>query len=194
MDPWNEARRLGECVQALYPYGELPGLPLTSLKLQKLCFYAAGVSWSNGVGEEFGSITFEAWKHGPVLRALHRATLPKVTPSEHLGPATLACVKDAVDVYGLISAWGLREQSHLEAPWKEAHANDVPGKPATLPKARIVEHFREKFGTRATFPEYFANRGVFTLDGLHYDPTFDGFPALATFVREAFRDALPPVR
>ncbi len=185
---------LGATVRALYPYGAVPGFALTPLKLHKLCFYAAGVAWAHGEGHELHGVAFEAWKHGPVLRAIYSATLPEICAEAALSPATLAHARDAVGVYGLLSAWGLREQSHLEAPWIEAHSRDVPGAtPVRIPNERIAAHFRAKFAEGVTFPEHLTDRGIFTLDGLHFDPRFPSFADLAAYLREAFSADAAPV-
>ncbi|HQY65262.1 MAG: DUF4065 domain-containing protein [Myxococcales bacterium] len=185
---------LGATVRALYPYGTLPGFALTPLKLHKLCFYAAGVAWAHGEGGELRGVTFEAWKHGPVLRAIYSGTLPDVCAEDALSPETRAHARDAVQVYGLLSAWGLREQSHLEAPWIEAHSRDVPGAPPVrIPNDGIEAHFRAKFAEGVTFPEHLTDRGIFTLDGLHFDPRFQSFAELAAYLREALAADAAPV-
>ncbi len=175
---------LAAAVHANYRYGAIPSLALTPLKSQKLYFFAAGVAWAYGVGQEFEAVEFEAWKHGPVVRSLYPSPTFESGLEAKLGPSTLACIRDALDVYGLISAWGLREQSHLEAPWVNAHALDKPSAPAVkIPNETIRDHFRAKFAAGVTFPEHLADRGIFTLDGLHFAPKFPHFGELASYIR-----------
>ncbi len=190
----SEATRLAEWIVFHYPY-RAPGLELTQLKLQKLCFYAAGVAWATGAGNEFGGIEFEAWKHGPVLREVYAKyhqekgpiAAPSVAPAA-FGEQTQTALHDAVAVYGLLSAWGLREQSHLEAPWVQANAKEANGPtnpPPAITRGEIENHFRRKWADGVACPEFLADRGIFTIEGLAYRSTFESFASLAAHVRSS---------
>jgi uncharacterized phage-associated protein len=171
---------------------------LTHLKLQKLCFFAAGVAWAHDAGECLRDIRFEAWKHGPVVRDLysfigkhsgHIATT--VFPAvPNFDDNTERALTAAVDVYGSLQPWALREQSHLEAPWRDAHARDsVQAAPVAINNAAIEAHFRAKFCSGVTYPEYLVDVGVSKLDGLPFAPRFNDFFALAESVRKASASA-----
>lgn len=186
LEQTDDETRLASWIRARYPYARLE--PLTALKLQKLCFYAAGAAWALGCGDDLGLLSFRAWKHGPVLVSVweaHRASgaTPLTSISgRHARYSTLTeqSLTDALDVYGVLSAWRLREQSHLETPWQETTQG------AVIPHARIRHHFAEKFATgNVRFPEYLLDVGQFALDGIAVRCTFDTLSALAAEVRRS---------
>lgn len=167
-------------------YSALGRSGLTQLKLQKLCFYAAGVAWGHGAGAELSELAFEAWRHGPVLREIYypAGAVPTARDVEPFSVETEGHVADAVTVYGLISPWGLREQSHLEQPWIDANALDRPGCPGKFGHIEASAHFRTKFADGAVcLPEHMVDSGVFAVDGLRFAPVFPTFHALADYVR-----------
>lgn len=179
------ATRLAEWIVFHYPY-RAAGLELTHPKLQRLCFYAAGVAWATGAGNEFGDIEFEAWKHGPVLREVYATyhhekgaiAAPSIAPAA-FDEQTEQALHDAVAVYGLLSAWGLREQSRREAPWIRANAKEAPA----ITRGEMENHFRRKWADGVVCPELLVDRGIFTIDGLGYRDTFESFASLAAHVR-----------
>jgi uncharacterized phage-associated protein len=134
------------------------------LKLQKLAFYCYGivVALNPGSRAELGEITFHAWKHGPVNVDLYyrfrtEGLVAKSYPSYSL--AVTSGLKDVLAVYGKLSAWELREQSHLEAPWRETSQS------AVIENAHILEHFRNKFANGAVrAPEYVSGEWSLALD------------------------------
>jgi uncharacterized phage-associated protein len=120
---------------------------ITHLKLQKLTFYTYGAILAERLDPEVGQIEFEAWKHGPVSRAVNERykwhgaePLPVPRLSSEYGNAVERCIGDVLAVYGKLSAWQLREQSHLEDPWKEAWSSDD--------KVICVEGLRRYFSTK----------------------------------------------
>jgi hypothetical protein len=85
-----------------------------------------------------------------------------------------------------LQPWALREQSHLEAPWREAKLQDSDvGAPRAIANAAIAKHFQAKLRSGVTYPEYLVDAGVFKLDGLPFAPRFPDFFALAANVRNA---------
>lgn len=180
-----QATRLAEWIVFHYPY-RAAGLELTHPKLQRLCFYAAGVAWATGAGNELGDIEFDAWGHGPVLREVYARyhhekgaiAAPSVAPAT-LGEQTVRALHDAVAVYGLLSAWGLREQARREAPWIRANADGA----RAITRGEIEPHFRRKWADGVACPEFLVDRGIFTIEGLGYRATFDSFASLAAHVR-----------
>jgi uncharacterized phage-associated protein len=166
------------------------GIPYTQLKLQKLCFYAYGVAASANAEGELGAIEFEAWKHGPVLRPLWEALNPfkaEPIPPGSVGvavptysDATTEHLSDAIDVYGRLDAWALREESHLEKPWRDLENN----LPSVISSNEIRKHFLAKFEHgKVEPPQNFGLAGNFELDGIPSKFRFKTFGELASFVR-----------
>jgi uncharacterized phage-associated protein len=100
---------------------------MTSMKLQKLCYYSHAwhLVWDE---EPLFSERIEAWANGPVVRDLYRAHRGRfsVGPSDVTGdPDQLtASQRESVDVvlqhYGPHSAHDLSELTHRERPWADA--------------------------------------------------------------------------
>lgn len=140
------------------------------LRLQKLVFYAYGAAIGHGLDHEIGHIRFLAYKHGPVnsdVFGQHRgsgsAILPK--PSSDLVPiyslALERVLADAITVYGCLSSWQLREESHLEAPWIRTRQS------CEIDQALLRNHFEEKFRVgRVTMPRHLLRSSSFEVDGL----------------------------
>jgi uncharacterized phage-associated protein len=160
----------------------------THLALQKLCFYGYGIARALDA-TDLGLVTFEAWKHGPVCpevwfeykdRGREPIRLPPTAPIVRYDEATEDILRDVVCVYGELSAWELREQSHLETPWLN-HQQRQSG----IPDAEIVEHFRAKFGRpgEVMAPEYLFGTNSFALDGLPV-AKFDSLKDLANELRQ----------
>lgn len=99
---------------------------MTTMKLQKLCYYSQ--SWHLAIsGEPLFSSDFEAWDNGPVSRELYELHRGKYTiTSEDISPMkTLSTEKkefvDAiVGKYSKLSGDELSSISHLEFPWRHA--------------------------------------------------------------------------
>lgn len=165
-------------------------IPYTQLKLQKLCFYAYGVAASAKAEGELGDIEFEAWKHGPVLRPLWEAL--KTFKAEPIPPGSVGVeipaysdgitkhLDDAIDVYGRLDAWALREESHLEKPWQDLENN----LPSVISSTAIRDHFLAKFAlNKVEPPENLGFAGNFEIDGIPRRLRFGTFADLANFVR-----------
>lgn len=116
-----------------YILGELG--PVSTWKLQKLCYYsqAWSLAWT---GEPIFQEDFEAWSNGPVCYELFRVHKGKFMvsiedfPKELERPPSLTDEqKDTIDnvlaEYGEMEPYELREQSHEEPPWKDAWG-DLP--------------------------------------------------------------------
>ncbi len=184
------AKRLAQWVQENYPYSESD--PLTHLKLQKLVFYCYGTALAFRCESEVGGIvTFEPWEHGPVNRDIWTEfrdcksnPLPTLAgPPVHYPLASAHCMRDALAVYGMLDAWSLRQQSHLEAPWKVAYA----AKAHEIPTEDIRRHFAAKLcGGRVSYPEYALDPGTFRLDGIPV-PSYKSLHELAESVRRSHR-------
>lgn len=108
---------------------------LTNLKLQKLCYYAAGISAT--VRQDDSSPIFkdriEAWLHGPVVPSLYarfrNCGADPIPPVENfdfslIDERDVDLLEDIYKFYGQYSAWKLRDMTHEEAPWIEAYAKE----------------------------------------------------------------------
>lgn len=106
---------------------EKSGGQLSTMKLQKLCYYAQAWSlvWDEApLFEE----DFQAWENGPVCRELFSKTKGKfyaTTADEIGGEGNLsdgqkATVDAVLDYYGKHDAQWLSRLTHLEDPWRLA--------------------------------------------------------------------------
>lgn len=111
---------------------------MTTMKLQKLCYYSQAWSlvWD---GVPLFSEDFQAWANGPVCPELfnwHRKKfvinandLPQLSGSHNLTAAEKENIDNVLAYYGDKEAHWLSELTHKERPWKEARnkANAMPG-------------------------------------------------------------------
>lgn len=101
---------------------------ISNLKLQKLCYYAQGLSLAM-TGRRLFDNDVEAWQHGPVVRCLYekyKVFGKKMLPvsedftSDKISEESRELLDDVFGRYGQYSAWKLREMTHSEYPWKRA--------------------------------------------------------------------------
>lgn len=105
---------------------------LTNLKLQKLLYYAQGTSLALCDKPLFDDPIIH-WQHGPVVTSvyylysdyrgnpiLYDGNFMNVFDSE-----ATALLQDVYDTFGCYSAWGLRNMTHREDPWKDTQPWDV---------------------------------------------------------------------
>ena len=106
---------------------------LSNLKLQKLCYYGAGVisAIRGNPAYPLFEDRIEAWQHGPVVPAIygrfkHHGAGPIPYPDgfdeEDIAQRDRTVLDNVYDFYGQYSAWKLRNMTHDEAPWIEAFA------------------------------------------------------------------------
>ena len=107
---------------------------MSTMKLQKLCYYAQAwaLVWDDSplFDEEF-----EAWANGPVCRELFDKTKGwySVSAEDETGGYNNLTEneKDTIDRvlehYGNQNAQWLSQLTHMESPWNEARANTKPG-------------------------------------------------------------------
>lgn len=126
--------------------------PLSTMKLQKLCYYAQAWSlvWDDNAlfPEEF-----EAWANGPVCRPLYdlHAGQYKISalqiPASKLDGGLSENQRDTVDHvlehYGHRDAQWLSTLTHMEEPWKAAREGYAPGErcEAVISKASMAEYY-----------------------------------------------------
>ncbi|WP_411352971.1 Panacea domain-containing protein (plasmid) [Leisingera aquaemixtae] len=131
---------------------EEAGEVLSNLKVQKLCYYAAGVA--SAARREAASPLFnekiEAWQHGPVVVDLyHRFKTfgsnpiprPNRTNFDEIETRDQKILCDVYEYYGQYSAWKLRNMTHEESPW--LHAFNRHDK--TIKIHELMEFFSEEF-------------------------------------------------
>jgi uncharacterized phage-associated protein len=136
------------------------GQPITHLKLQKLTFYAYGVVLASDLDDQVGQLEFEAWQHGPVCPALYdeyklhgSALLPLPVEVDRYSVDVEQCLQDVIAVYGRLSAWQLREQSHLEKPWQDAWERSLRQLGSrVIEAAQLRDYFRDKFRSGSVTP------------------------------------------
>lgn len=131
--------------------------PITTMKLQKLTYFSQG--WALAILDEpLFKDEFQAWRNGPVARALYDAHRGQYTVGHWAEGAPLnltvrqQLVIDAVlKNYGALSGQQLSEISHdSDGPWAVARHSEGVGDGqrgnATIPKGSIAEHFKRVLG------------------------------------------------
>ena len=106
---------------------------MSTMKLQKLCYYAQAWSlvWDD---RPLFNEEFRAWENGPVCRELFNETRGMFLVTEMDEPK--GCIenlsdsqKETIDIvlrdYGDKDAQWLSRLTHLEEPWKQARKNGV---------------------------------------------------------------------
>ncbi|NOY92208.1 MAG: DUF4065 domain-containing protein [Deltaproteobacteria bacterium] len=146
---------------------------ISHLKLQKLVFYCYGAACAfDFVDELRGPVPFAAWKHGPVSRDVYdhyrawgrEEILPSGTAPDFSEQAT-SHLQDVTAIYGRLSPWQLRSQSHLEQPWVDAYPGPA-GVSAAIPDSAIRRHFKRIYVDDVTVPEFLGRGSSFALDGM----------------------------
>ncbi|WP_120523024.1 Panacea domain-containing protein [Arthrobacter celericrescens] len=112
---------------------------MSTMKLQKLCYYSQG--WSLAWDEKplFGS-RIEAWANGPVVYDLyqkHRGRFtvdswPDGNPNA-IGAEECATIDAVLAAYGQFSGQQLSDLTHSERPWKAARKNVPSGARCQVP-------------------------------------------------------------
>lgn len=108
---------------------------MTTMKLQKLCYYCQ--AWSMA-WEEIPLIeeNFEAWANGPVcpeLYYLHKGqyvVFPTDIKADYAGAFNddqIETINKVLDYYGDKEPYWLSELTHKEYPWKHAREGYEPG-------------------------------------------------------------------
>jgi uncharacterized phage-associated protein len=103
---------------------------MSNLKLQKLVYYAQGFHLAMQDSPLFNE-TIEAWEHGPVCVPLYHKykhygsdAIPRPEDEDAYSIFSVA-VHEILDMvhkyYGQFSAWKLRNLTHEDTPWINAH-------------------------------------------------------------------------
>lgn len=103
---------------------------ITNMKLQKLLYYAQGLSIKYNGCTLFDD-AFEKWKYGPVIPDIYKkySDFGRDPIIENAVPVAFsenvqALLEDVMEEYGQYSAWKLSEMSHDEKPWKNTLQNE----------------------------------------------------------------------
>ena len=105
---------------------------ISTWKLQKLCYYsqAWALAWSDG--SPLFNEDFQAWSNGPVCKDLydtHKGEYLVASTSflcgdmSNLTEDEIDTIDTVLESYGDKTPFWLREQSHEEAPWKDARGH-----------------------------------------------------------------------
>ncbi|MDU1029529.1 MAG: DUF4065 domain-containing protein [Clostridiales bacterium] len=117
---------------------------ISNLKLQKLLYYAEG-SFLALRDQSLFPEPIVAWKHGPVVESVYHAFKENGSSGIEsfeevsIDPDTEAVLKQVYDVFGKYSAWGLRELTHQEDPWKNAEQS------GNISRDDIKKYFKEHY-------------------------------------------------
>lgn len=120
---------------------------ITNMKLQKLLYYAqsAFISIKN---KPLFSNPILAWQHGPVIKEIYEKYKNNGNQGildydeENIKSIEKEDVDLLIDVYNLFgeySAWGLRNLTHSEKPWKTTERNGI------ISLDKMSEEFKEKY-------------------------------------------------
>lgn len=119
---------------------------LTNLKLQKMLYYAQGASLALKDRPLFDDEIVH-WQHGPVVKAVYwgyasNGGKPIIYDEDYtdtIDPETDALLQDVYATFGCYSAWGLRNMTHQEAPWKDTVMHEV------ISQESIRKYFLENY-------------------------------------------------
>ena len=125
------------------------GDPLSLLKLLKLLYYAEGCSLA-ARGYSLFDEKILAWDHGPVVEEVWRAynkapynlefgTEEDLASVNKISEEDNAFLEEVFNVFGKYSAWGLRNKTHEETPWKSTPRNGVIDR--NIIKDYFLEHY-----------------------------------------------------
>jgi uncharacterized phage-associated protein len=137
--------------------------PIDPMKLQKLVYLAAGQHLVL-LGEPMFGEPIEAWAHGPVVHSVYRAyagagmSIACVIDGDasRLSQVMIGCVDSALEHWGGLTGWGLRELTHEKGPWRDYYVAEQNRTP--IPNRAILDWFRNVLrssaGNRAQDAEY----------------------------------------
>lgn len=117
---------------------------ISNLKLQKLLYYAQG-SFLSIYDKPLFEDPIEAWRHGPVVYSVYQkykkfgSTGIDEFDKSDIDKETESLLKEVYKIFGKYSAWGLREMTHQEDPWKETDINHV------ISNEKIKKYFKEHY-------------------------------------------------
>ena len=121
---------------------------LSNLKLQKLLYYAQGMTLAI-MNEELFEDEIYAWNHGPVVEKMYHKfkeygrdyiKIPENISFKELRANTkiIEILNNVFDRFGQYSAWMLRNKTHAEKPWKDTELSEI------ISKDLIKNFFKEE--------------------------------------------------
>ena len=122
------------------------GERIGNLKLQKLCYYAQGLSLAMH-GYALFPDQIKAWDQGPVIPSVDHEykgfySIPVPTIKAETYPMWVRNVLDMViNTYGMQDGWTLREMTHEENPWRSAYQK---GQSAVITHSALSAYFKER--------------------------------------------------
>lgn len=119
---------------------------ISNLKLQKLLYYAQGCYLALRDKPLFDD-NILAWKHGPVVNEVYQkyknygsTGIPyNANYQGMIDEDTENILKQVYEEFGQYSAWGLRNMTHQETPWKDTPQNGI------INPDVIKEYFKENY-------------------------------------------------
>ena len=118
------------------------------LKLQKLCYYAQGYSLALRQRLMFDD-PIQAWEHGPVVPDVYQAykqhgrdSIPPSADAPELEQWRRDVIEMVYTRLGWMTSWNLRNQTHMEQPWRDAWRTGEHD--AELPVKQMRDFFRKE--------------------------------------------------
>ena len=120
---------------------------ISNMKLQKLLFYAQSAFLAIK-GEALFDNKILAWQHGPVIKEVYEKYKDKGNQGiieydennlKDISKEDNDLLIDVYNLFGEYSAWGLRNLTHSENPWKSTKRNEV------ITTDKMAKEFREKY-------------------------------------------------
>ncbi len=166
--------------------------PLTHLKLQKLAYYCYGALLAFDCEHQIGHVEFQAWKHGPVspeIYAMYQCfgkTPIGRTHKPMLHPIAESHLYDVMNVFGRMTAWQLREESHIEkTPWSNIYTG---AHHQVISDVLLRKHFRTMYRESVHFPERLFGSSSLELDRIPV-PTFRSLHEMSLAASRILGDA-----
>jgi uncharacterized phage-associated protein len=119
---------------------------MSNLKLQKLLYYCQGFYLAMKHRVLFAE-DIEAWPHGPVVPSVYHEykqygaggiPCPEGFAFSSLTKEEKDVINEVYSYYGQFSAWGLRNMTHNEPPWKSTPEGE------TIPQEKLERFFQTK--------------------------------------------------
>lgn len=121
---------------------------VSTMKLQKLCYYSLVESIKVNSQKPLFNESFEAWANGPVCRDLFNVHKGKFTISQSNIPNNLLSnslslddmniINKVIEHYGKFSGAELSTMSHKETPWKKAREGYSPAESCRI-KIKVAD-------------------------------------------------------
>lgn len=121
---------------------------ISNLKLQKLLYYAQGC-YLGLEGHPLFDENIVNWAHGPVVEEVYYKYRNNGSNGIEyardydfsIDRETEAILEEVYETFGKYSAWGLRNMTHEEDPWKNTIRNQI------IPNSEIMKYFKEHYIT-----------------------------------------------